>query len=328
MSPRHLVLSLLLALTTGVQQAPFAQAESYPDRPITVVVPFPPGGPSDVTARILADRMREALGQPVVIENVAGAAGSIGTGRVARAAPDGYSLVLGYWGTHVANAAIYKLHYDVQKDFEPVALLPNQPSLIVAKKAIPADDLRGLIDWLKANPGKASLGTSGVGSPPHLLGLLFQQETGSQYQFVPYRGAALMMQDLVAGHIDMSINVLVTSLPQVRAGLIKAFAVTARSRLAVAPEIPTVDEAGLPGLYFSLWQGLWAPKGTSKQVIARLHQAVIAALENPINRQKFIDQGFEIPQREESTPEALVALQRAEIERWWPIIKAANIKAE
>jgi tripartite-type tricarboxylate transporter receptor subunit TctC len=288
MSHRGLFLAMLAGLTAALQHAPTAHAQSYPDRPIMVVVPFPAGGPSDVTARILADRMREVLGQPLVIENIAGAAGSIGTGRVARAGPDGYTLVLGYWGTHVANAAIYKLHYDLQTDFEPVAVLPHQALLIVGKKAIPADDLKGLIAWLKANPEKATQGSAGVGSPGHLLGLLFQKETGTRYPFVHYRGAAPMMHDLVAGQIDMAITVPVTAVPQVRAGLLKAYAVTAKSRLAIAPEIPTVDEVGSPGLYFSLWQGLWAPKGTSKQVIATLNRAVIAALADPANRQKFL----------------------------------------
>ncbi len=330
MQRRH----LLLALWVGVSSAlplPLlrsAQAESYPARPITVVVPFPAGGPSDVTARILADRMRDTLGQPLVIENVGGAAGSIGTGRVARAAPDGYTLVLGYWGTHVANAALYKLTYDVQTDFEPVAVLPSQPQILVGRKGLPVDDLNGLIAWLKANPEKASQGTAGVGTPGHLLGLLLQKQTGTRYAFVPYRGVALVMQDLTAGQIDIGFSTPVASLPLSRSGLIKAFAVTAKNRLQVAPDIPTVDEAGLPGLYFTLWQGLWAPKGTPKAVIAALNQALAAALADPGNRQKFLDQGFDIPPREDWTPEALVSLQKSEIEKWWPIIRTAGIKLD
>lgn len=303
-----------------------ANAENYPSRPILVINPFPAGGPLDTIGRILGERMRASLGQPLIVENVSGAGGSIGTGRVARAAPDGHTVGLGYWGTHVVNGASYALHYDVLNDFEPVALLSSNPMLIVARKAMPADDLKGLIGWLKANPGKASQGTVGVGSAGHLLGLLFQKETDTNYQFVPYRGAVPAMQDLVAGHVDMGFQPIDTSLPQVRAGLIKAYAVTANSRLAMAPEVPTVDEAGLPRLQFSMWYGLWAPKGTPKDVITKLNEAVVIALADPIVRQKFAEQGMNIPAREEQTPEALGTFQKAEIEKWWPIIKAANLK--
>jgi tripartite-type tricarboxylate transporter receptor subunit TctC len=272
--------------------------------------------------------MRASLGQPIIIENVSGAAGSIGTGRVARAAPDGYALVLGYWGTHVANGAIYSLPYDVLNDFEPIALLPAQPLVIVARRAMPASDLRGLIAWLRANPDQAVQGTAGIGSLSHVAGLLFQKETGTRYRFIPYRGAAPIMQDLVAGQIDIAITVPVASMPQVRAGLIKAFAVMAGTRLPIAPEIPTVDEAGLSGLHLSLWQGLWAPKGTPRDLIAKLNRAVVLALADPIVRQKFVDQGFDIPAREQQSPEALGVHQKAEIDKWWPIIKAANIRGD
>jgi tripartite-type tricarboxylate transporter receptor subunit TctC len=292
---------------------PFAQAESYPSRPITVVVPFPAGGPSDATARILADRIQDKLGQPLVVENVGGAAGSIGTGRVARAASDAHTLVLGYWGTHVANAALYKLTYDVQADFEPVAPLPSQPQILVSKKALPVDDLKGLIVWLKANPEKATQGTAGVGSAGHLVGLQLQKATGTRYAFVPYRGVAPVMQDVTAGQIDFAFGAAAASVPLWRSGLIKAFAVTAKSRLQIAPEIPTVDEADLPGLYFTLWQGPWAPKGTPKAVIITLNEAVAAALADPVIRQKFSDQGFDIPPPKDWTPEALASLQKSEI---------------
>ena len=230
-----------------------AGAQSYPSRPITIVVPFPAGGPNDTVGRILAEKMRASLGQPVIIENISGAAGSIGTGRVARAVPDGHTLVLGYWGTHVVNGVIYALQYDIVKDFEPVALLPAQPLLVVAKKSIPANDLSELIAWLKSNPDKAFQGTAGIGSIGHVAGLFFQKETGTRFQFVPYRGVAPIMQDLLAGQIDMAFPVPVASMQQTRAGLIKAYAVTAKSRLAIASEIPTVDEAGVPGLHMSLW---------------------------------------------------------------------------
>jgi len=293
-----------------------------------MIVPFPPGGLADVIGRIAAEGMRASLGQSIIIENVGGANGSVGTGRVARTAPDGYTLVLGIWNTHVGNAATYALQYDVVKDFEPIALLADAPLLLVAKKAIPANDLKELIAWLKANPDKASMGTVGAGSPGHLLGLLLQQETGTRFGLVAYRGAAPQTQDLVAGQIDMGFANPATALPHVQAGSIKAFAVTAKNRLAVAPDIPSVDEAGLPGLYFSLWAGLFAPRGTPSDMIGKLNSAAVNTLGDPILRQKLAEQGFEIPPRERQTPEALAAYQKAEIDKWWPIIKAANIKAE
>jgi len=321
-----------LHLAAGAAALPaisrFARAQTYPSRPITMIVPFPPGGLADVIGRIAAEGMRASLGQSIIIENVGGANGSIGTGRVARTAPDGYTLVLGIWNTHVGNAATYALQYDVVKDFAPIALLADAPLLLVAKKAIPANDLKELIAWLKANPDKASMGTVGAGSPGHLLGLLLQQETGTRFGLVAYRGAAPQTQDLVAGQIDMGFANPATALPHVQAGSIKAFAVTAKNRLAVAPDIPSVDEAGLPGLYFSLWAGLFAPRGTPSDMIGKLNSAAVNTLGDPILRQKLAEQGFEIPPRERQTPEALAAYQKAEINKWWPIIKAANIKAE
>jgi tripartite-type tricarboxylate transporter receptor subunit TctC len=304
------------------------KAESYPSRPITIVVPFPAGGPSDATGRIVAERMGETLGQPIIIENVGGAAGSIGAGRVARAPADGHTLVLGYWGTHVANAAIYSLQYDVVKDFEPVARLPGQPMMIFAKKTMPANDLRELIGWLKVNPDRANQGTGGVGGIAHIAGHFFQKQTGTRYRFVHYRGTALVMNDLVSGHIDLGFSVPASAVPQAQAGVIKAYAVMANSRLPMAPEIPTVDEAGVPGLYLSVWQGLWAPKGTPTNAIAKLSEAVARALADPTVRKRFTDQGFDIPPLEQQSPAALRAHQNAEIEKWWPIIKAANIKAD
>jgi tripartite-type tricarboxylate transporter receptor subunit TctC len=305
-----------------------AVAESYPSRPVTIVVPFPAGGPSDATARIVAERMGEALGQPIIIENVGGAAGSIGAGRVARAPADGHTLVLGYWGTHVANAAIYSLQYDVVKDFEPVARLPGQPMMIFGKKTVPANDLEELIRWLKANPDNATQGTGGVGGIAHIAGHFFQKQTGTRYRFVHYRGTALVMNDLVSGHIDLGFSVPASAVPQAQAGVVKAYAVMAKSRLLMAPEIPTVDEAGVPGLNLSVWQGLWAPKGTPTNAIAKLSEAVARALADPTVRKRFADQGFDIPPLDQQTPGALRAHQNAEIEKWWPIIKAANIKPD
>jgi len=324
--PRTALLAVAFALS--LSGAGSATAQLYPSHPITMIVPFPVGGSVDTVGRIVAEQMRGSLGQTVVVENVAGAAGSIGVGRLARAAPDGYTLGMGQWGTHVANAAIYPLAYDVLKDFEPLALVASNPYLVLARQAIPANDLKELIAWLKANPDKALLGTPGVGSPAHIGGVFFQHATGSRIQFVPYRGGSSAMQDLLAGQIDMMFDSPANSLPQVRAGGIKAFAVTARSRLAAAPDIPTADEAGLPEFYFSSWTALWVPKGTPKEAIARLNAAVADALAEPAVRRRLADLGQDIPPRDQQTPAALGALQKAEIVKWWPIIKAAGIKAE
>ena len=304
-----------------------ATAQTYPSRPINMIVPFPPGGLSDVVGRIVAEGMRASLGQSIIIENVGGATGSIGTGRVARAAPDGYTLALGIWNTHVANGVAYTLAYDVVEDFAPIALLADAPLVILAKKDVPANNLKELVAWLKANPNR-SMGTVGVGSPVHLLGVLIQQQTGAQFGLVAYRGASLVIQDLVAGHIDFTVANPATALPQVQSGTIKAYAVTADKRLAVAPDIPSVDEAGMPGLHFSLWAGLFAPKGTPKEIIDKLNGAVVSTLADTAVRQKLIGQGFEIPPREQQTPEALGAYQKVEIKKWWPIIKAAGIKGQ
>lgn len=305
-----------------------ASAQPYPLRPITLGMPFAAGGPGDTLARILAERMKDSLGQTVVVENVTGAAGSIGTGRVAHAAPDGYTLVLGNWTTHVVNGVVYMLSYDVVKDFEPVSLVATQPLLIVAKRTMPADDLKGLIAWLKAHPGEASTGNAGIGTATSIASIFFQMQTGTRFQLVPYRGGAPAMQDLLAGQIDMLFDLVSNALPQVRAGTVKPYAVTAKSRTAVAPDIPTVDEAGAPGLYVALWNAIWAPKETPKAIIAKLNATVVDALADPAVRSRLAGLGHEFFPRDQLTPEALAAFQAAEIKKWWPIIKAANIKGE
>jgi len=305
-----------------------ARAQAYPTKPITIVVPFVPGGPSDWLGRLVAERLRSSFGQPVVIENVAGANGSLGVGRVARAAPDGYMLLIGLWNTHVSNAAIYALPYDVQADFEPVGLLSNSASLVVARKSLPADDLKGLVEWLKANPGKASEGHVGIGSVGHVGGLLLQNLTGTRFQQVPYRGSAPVMQDLVAGQIDFGIEAATTSLPQFRAGNIKAFAVARQSRLPSAMEIPTVDEAGLPGLYVGAWFALYAPKGTAKDIVSKLNAELRGLLADPATGPRYVELGHDIPVPDQQAPEALAAIQKADIAKWWPIIRAANVQPE
>jgi tripartite-type tricarboxylate transporter receptor subunit TctC len=303
-----------------------ARAQAFPAHPITMVVPVPAGGAMDAVARIVAAGMSSALGQTVVVENVTGASGSIGVGRVARATPDGYTLCYAAFATHVVSAATMTLPYDVIGDFEPVALISATPWMIATKKDLPPDDLKSLVAWLKENPDKASLATAGVGSPSHIGGLLFQNATGTRFQLVPYRGTAPAAQDLVAGQIELSILDPITALPQMRAGKIKVHAVMAKSRTANAPEVPTVDEAGVPGLHMAPWQAIWTPRGIPKDIIAKLNGAVVTTLADPAVRQKLSEQSYEVGPRQEQTPEYLRAFHKAETEKWWPIIKAAGIK--
>src|SRR5580704_18062242 len=321
-----------LQLAAGAAALPalpgIARAQAWPTRPITLVAPFPAGGPVDTLARILGEHMQRTLGQPCIIEDVAGAAGSIGVGRVARAAPDGYTLSVGQWSTHVANVAIYKLSYDTLTDFAPIALISNNPGLIVGRKDLPANNLRELIAWLKANPDKATQGTSGVGGFGHIGGVFFQKVTGTNYQFVPYRGAAPMIQSLLAGQVDMVVDTPTTSIPQILSGTIKGFAIMSKTRLAAVPDVPTVDEAGTPGLYLLQWNEVWAPKGTPSDIVMTLNKAIVRAMADPSVRQKLADLGQEIYPPEQQTPEALGAFQKAELDKWRPIITAANIKVE
>jgi tripartite-type tricarboxylate transporter receptor subunit TctC len=314
------------AALPAVQQIAWAQA--YPARPVTIVVPYPPGGLFDALARVLAEPLRMALAQTVVIENVGGAGGSIGVGRVARATPDGYTLSIGSGDQFVVNAAMYPLQYDVVKDFEPVALLVSGPVLIVSKTAVPANNLKELIAWLKANHVKVVQGHNGSGGAQHLCGIQLQRAAGESWPFVPYRGAAPALQDMIGGRLDVMCASPASALAMVDGGLVRGYAVTGGSRLASAPDIPTVDEAGFPGLRISVWGGLFAPKGTPRTVIAKLNSAAMSALADPPVQQQLAKLGQDIVPREQQTPEALAALQRAEIEKWWPIIKAANIKPE
>ena len=317
-----------VALVALLASGGSAAAEDFPSHQITMVVPFSAGGPTDAMARIMTERMRVTLGQSFVIENVTGAGGSLGVGRVVRAAPDGYTVSIGHLGTHVANGAVYKLGYDLVTDLEPVVLLPSNPMIFVSKTAIPAKSLTELLAWLKSRPNPPATGTAGAGSASHIAGLYFENVTGIKLEFVPYRGTAPAMNDLVAGQIDMIIDQTSNSIAQVRAGTIRAYAVTDDKRVASASDIPTTDEAGLPGFHMTLWSGLWVPKGTSKEIIARLNAAAVDAMNDPEVRKKFENLGLEMPPKDQLTPEALGAFQKSEIAKWWPMIKAADVKVD
>jgi tripartite-type tricarboxylate transporter receptor subunit TctC len=305
-----------------------AAAQDYPSRPITLVVPYPAGGPTDTIARILADRMKDALGQPVVIENIGGAGGAIGVGRVAHSAPDGYTVSIGHVQTHVLNAATMHLDYDVVKDFEPVSLIADTPIWIISRKDLPADDVKGLIAWLKQMDGKATAGTVGVGGPTDIAAILFQKQTGTKFQFVPYRGGAPLLQDMLGGHIDFAFGQAATYLSYVHGGQLKAFAVLQPKRWWAAPEVPTLDELGIPNIHASFWHGIWVPKGTPQPVVAKLNAAIRESLADPAVQERFKKVGQEIWPPDFQTPEALAKKQKDEIARWTPIVKEAGIKAE
>jgi tripartite-type tricarboxylate transporter receptor subunit TctC len=316
--------ALVLATLASIACAQ-AQAQTYPSRQITLVVPFPPGGSTDVAARILAERMRAPLGQPVIIENVGGAGGSIAVGRVARAAPDGYTIDIGQWDTHVGSI-IYKLDYDLQKDFEPIGLISNNPQLMVAKKDLPADNLKDLVAWMKANPGKINFVNQNAAA--NVSGVLFEKLTGQKIHLIPYRGAGPAMTDLVSGQVDLLVVQGAVALPQIRGGKIKALANLSPQRSASMPDIPTSDEGGVPGLYMSGWFGFFAPKGTPKDIIATLNKAMVEALADPAVKARFTELGLDVAPREQQTPEGLAAFQKVEIDKWWPIIKEAGVTAQ
>jgi tripartite-type tricarboxylate transporter receptor subunit TctC len=318
----RLIVAMALAAFAGIFGV---QAQTYPSRQITLVVPFPPGGSTDVAARIMAEHMRASLGQPVIIENVGGAGGSIAVGRVARAAPDGYTIAIGQWDTHVGSI-IYKLDYDLQKDFEPIGLVSINPQLMVAKKDLPADNLKDLVAWMKANPGKINFVNQNAAA--NVSGVLFEKLTGQKLHYIPYRGAGPAMTDLVSGQVDLLVVQGAAALPQIRAAKIKAIANLSPQRSASMPDIATSDEGGVPGLYMSGWFGFFAPKGTPKDVIATLNKAMVQALADPAVRARFTELGLDVASREQQTPEGLAAFQKAEIDKWWPIIKDAGISAQ
>jgi tripartite-type tricarboxylate transporter receptor subunit TctC len=322
---RKTVLAALVAMLTFGGSA---LADKFPSHAITIVVPYAAGGPSDAMARILGERMKTTLGEAILVENVTGAGGSIGVGRALRSPPDGYTISFGHLGTHVANGAIYKLGYDLVTDLEPVVLLPSNPMIIVSKNAVPAKTLKELIAWLKARPTPAAAGTAGAGSGSHIAGLYFENVAGIKLQYVPYRGTAPAMNDLVAGQIDLIVDQTSNSIAQVRAGTIRAYAVTSDKRVEQASEIPTTDEAGLPGFHMTLWSGLWVPKGTPKDVVKKLNTAAVDALNDPGVRKQFENLGLQMPPGDQLSPEALGAWQKAEIAKWWPMIKAANVKVD
>jgi tripartite-type tricarboxylate transporter receptor subunit TctC len=322
------LVAALAVAASGLAQATGAQAQAYPSRPITIIVPFPAGGPTDTLARILSERMRMSLGQPVVIETVTGAGASIGVARAAQAAPDGYTLSIGNWTSHVGAGAMYPAVHDALLEMQPISLISATPLMIVGKNALPPKDAKELIAWLKANPGQATAATVGAGSGAHICLIYFQDKTGTSMQLVPYRGGAPVMQDLVAGQIDLFCAEASQTLTFLRSGKMKAFAVMSKARWPTMPEVPTMDEVGVSGMYISFWNGLWAPKGTPKDVVDRLDAAVVEALADPTVRQRLTELGHVIATPEEQTPAALGAFHKAEIDKWWPIIKAANIKPD
>jgi len=319
---RNLAIAIALSLLAGIA---LAQPQTYPTRPVTIIVPFPPGGSTDTAARILGERMRPALGQTVVIENVGGAGGTIAVGRLARAAPDGYTIDIGQWDTHVGSI-IYPLTYDLQKDFEPIGTVSIDPQLMIARKGFPAEDLNGLVAYMKANPGMATFVDQNAAAK--VTGILMQKSTGTTIQFIPYRGAGPAMQAMLAGQVDLMVVQAAVTLPQARAGTVKILANLSPSRSPVVPGVPTSEESGIPGLYASGWFGLFAPRGTPKEIIARLNGAMVQALADPALRARFSDLGLDVASREQQAPEGLAAFHKGEIEKWWPIIRAAGIKVE
>ena len=324
--PRRQFLHLAAGAAVLPAVSKIAKAQTYPSRPITIIVPFSAGGPSDVLVRVLGERMRAVLNQTVIVENVTGAGGSLGVIRAVRAPADGYTVSFGHLGTHVINGAIYPLTFDLINDLEPIGMIGGNPQMVISKNAVPAKNLKELIAWIKANEENVTFGTAGVGSGSHFSGLYFQSLIGTKARYVPYRGTGPAMQDLVAGNIDVMVDQASNAMPQVQGGQIRAYAVTATKRIAAGPDIPTVDEAGLPGYHILLWSGMWVPKGTPKDVIAALNAALREALADPTVLKRFAELGLEAAPAERRAPEALRAHQMAEADKWWPMIKAAGVK--
>ncbi|MBI3919471.1 MAG: tripartite tricarboxylate transporter substrate binding protein BugD [Betaproteobacteria bacterium] len=323
---KALLVICVLAATVGASSS--GTAQSYPSKPVTIVVPFSAGGPTDTLARIVGERMRKPLGQPVLVDNTTGAGGSVGTGKVVRAPPDGYLVSIGHWGTHVVNGVYYSLPFNVLTDFEPVAMIATNPQVIISKNAVPAGNLKELIAWISANQDKVLMGTGGIGGASHMAAIYFGDRIGVKFHYVPYRGGAPALQALLGGEFDLYVTQVSNITTHVKSGRVRAYAVTAKTRQAAAPEIPTVDEAGLPGLHTAIWHGIWLPKNTPKDVVMKLNAAIVETLADPGVRKRFGDLGQEIPPREQQTPEALFVHHKSEIDKWWPIIKASGLKAE
>ncbi len=319
---------LLIAAALSLACAGTTAAQTYPSRSITVVAPFPAGGSLDIIARIVSDAMRPVLGQAMVVENVVGAGGNIGTARVARAAPDGYTIGLGQWSTHVVNPITYSLPYDVLADFEPIALLTTTPQLIVARKDFPAKDVKELVEWLRANPGKATAGSVGAAGGAQVATIYFAQTVGTSFQFVPYKGGGPAIQDMISGRIDFMLDQASNALGPVKSGQVRAYAVMGPKRWAALPDVQALDESGMTGMEVNYWHAMWAPKGTPKEAIAKLNAAAKVALADPTVIARLAAAGHDVFPVERQSPEALAAHHKAEADKWWPIVRASKLKAE